>query len=354
MVKERFIHPVILCGGSGTRLWPASRKALPKPFLPLIGDATLFEQAVGRVADHGDAARFADPIIVAGAQHSASIERQMGDCSHRFIVEPSAKNTAPAIALAAACLDPDDIMLVCPSDHHIADEPAFRKAAAAAANLAAQDYLVSFGITPDRPETGYGYLRRGEAIEGGYAIAQFVEKPDRARAEAYLESGEYSWNGGIFAFRAGQLLDELAAHRPAMAEAVLQSVKQGREDASQFHPDAQVFSQIEGDSIDYAVMENTSRAAMVPADMGWSDIGNWAALQDALQAEGDRVDGDGNVRRGTADFVDCGNVFASTDGPRISAVGVQDICIIVSDGEVLVTTRDGAQLVGKLPGATDQ
>ncbi|MEL6529536.1 MAG: sugar phosphate nucleotidyltransferase, partial [Pseudomonadota bacterium] len=208
MSKTPFIHPVILCGGSGTRLWPLSRKAVPKPFLPLIGETTLFEQAVGRVA--GDD-RFAEPIIVAGPQHCDLIEAQMRGRAHRLIVEPAAKNTAPAIGLAAALIDPDDIMLVCPSDHHIADEAAFRACAIAAASLAAEDYLVSFGIAAERPETGYGYLKHGEPLAGGFEIAQFVEKPDLAAAQTYLESGNYSWNGGIFAFRAGQLLDELAA-----------------------------------------------------------------------------------------------------------------------------------------------
>jgi len=342
------IHPVILCGGSGTRLWPMSRKQRPKPFLPLIGETTLFEQAVGRVGNDG---RFADPVIVAGPQHGALIEEQMHGARHRLVVEPAAKNTAPAIALAAALLPANDIMLVCPSDHHIADEAAFRAAAVAAAHLAAQDHMVAFGIAPDHPETGYGYIQRGEALEGGYAIAQFVEKPDRARAERYLASGDYSWNGGIFAFRAGALLNELHSHRPAMAQAVVDAVAKGVDDGTRFHPDAAVFAGIEGDSIDYALMENTARAAMVPADMGWSDIGNWAALADALDADADDA---GNVARGAADLVDCNGVMATTDGPRISAVGLQDVCIIVSDGEVLVTTRDGAQVVGKLPGASNQ
>ncbi|MEP3422955.1 MAG: sugar phosphate nucleotidyltransferase [Erythrobacter sp.] len=354
MVKDHPIHPVILCGGSGTRLWPVSRKTLPKPFLPLIGDTTLFEQAIGRVSGDASDGGFAAPIVVAGPQYGSVIEQQLDGIEHRLIVEPAAKNTAPAIALAAASLDPDDIMLVCPSDHHIADETAFRNAALSAAHLAAQDYLVSFGITPESPETGYGYLRRGEELPGGHKIARFVEKPDLVRAQTYLESGEYSWNGGIFAFRAGQLIDELTAHRPEMAEAVLASVRQGRSEGSRFYPSAEVFAGIQGDSIDYAVMENTARAAMVPADMGWSDIGNWAALQDALTAAPVGSDCGTNVRKGAVDLIDCRHVLASTDGPRISAVGVADICIVVSGGEVLVTTRDGAQLVGRLPGAAEQ
>ena len=360
------IHPVILCGGSGTRLWPVSRKSCPKPFLPLIGDTTLFEQAIERVA--GDD-QFAAPMIVAGAAHLPLITAQMHGAEHRIVVEPMARNTAPAIALAAALLPPDAIMLVCPSDHYIADCAAFRRAAIAAAQLAAQDYLVAFGIAAGRPETGYGYLRRGAAISGGFEIAQFVEKPDLERARGYLASGEYSWNGGIFAFRAGALLDELAAHCPQMAKAVQDAVAKGREAGAHFHPDADSFAAIAGESIDYAVMENTQRAAMVSADMGWSDIGNWAALQDALsqdqetpdQGEADQSgadrgeqNGPGNCARGPADLIDCNNVMAFSDGPRISAVGLENVCIVVSDGEILVTTRGAAQKVGKLPGAAKQ
>jgi len=343
------IHPVILCGGSGTRLWPVSRKPKPKPFLPLVSEETLFEQAVRRVA--GDD-RFAPPLVVAGAAHADLITAQLGDApGARLVIEPAARNTAPAIALAAALLPAEAVMLVCPSDHHIADSAAFRAAALAAAALAREDYLVSFGIAADRPETGYGYLRRGEPLAGGYVIRQFVEKPDLERAREYLASGEYSWNGGIFAFRAGHLLAEFAAHRPEMARLVAEAVAGGVAEGARFHPAAEPFAQIDGDSIDYAVMENTARAAMVTADMGWSDIGNWAALAEALAGEADEG---GNVARGAVDLAACRDVFATTDGPRISAVGLEGVCIIVSQGEVLVTTREGAQAVGKLPGAVNQ
>jgi mannose-1-phosphate guanylyltransferase/mannose-1-phosphate guanylyltransferase/mannose-6-phosphate isomerase len=323
---------------------------VPKPFLPLLSDETLFEQAVRRVA--GDD-RFAPPMVVAGTDHADLIMAQLGDMpGARLVIEPAAKNTAPAIALAAALLPADAVMLVCPSDHHIADSAAFRAAALAAAALARDDYLVSFGIAADRPETGYGYLQRGEPLAGGFAIRRFVEKPDLVRAQEYLASGDFSWNGGIFAFRAGHLLSELAAYRPDMARLVAEAVASGRDDGARFHPAAGPFAMIDGDSVDYAVMENTARAAMVPADMGWSDIGNWAALADALAND---ADFSGNVARGGhVDFVQCGGVLAVTDGPRISAVGLSDLCIIVSGGEVLVTTRDGAQMVGKLPGAVNQ
>ncbi len=216
------IYPVILCGGSGTRLWPLSTPERPKPFLPLIGERTLFQQALDRVADR---ANFAEPVVVAGAAHVPWIEAQAE--THRLIVEPSARNTAPAIALAAASLDPDAIMLVCPSDHHIAQPDAFCEAVKHAVDLAKQDWLVSLGIAPDKPETGFGYIKLGEAMGEGHMVARFEEKPDAARAAEYLAEGEYVWNAGIFVFRAGHFLDELARHRPTMAGLVRSAVSSG-------------------------------------------------------------------------------------------------------------------------------
>lgn len=341
------IVPVVLCGGSGTRLWPRSRKTKPKPFLPLIGERTMFEATLGRC---GDPEQFASPVIVTGTAHLEHVEEQTGGApGATVIVEPEAKNTAAAIALAAGRLPPDAVMLVCPSDHHIADEPAFRSAAAAAAKLAAEGWLVAFGITATAPETGYGYIKRGDPLEGGYRVDRFVEKPDLATAQQFLADGNYSWNGGIFAFRAGRFLDELAAHRPALAEAAAKSVSGGSEDGSRFYPDAAAFAVIEPESVDYAVMEETDRAAMVPASMGWSDIGNWAALRDATDS-----DHDGNSVRGRAELVDCTGVFVDTDGPRVSVIGLKDVAIVVDGDEVLVTTMEGAQKVGKLGGAAKQ
>ncbi len=347
MTDVTLIHPVILCGGSGTRLWPKSRKVMPKPFLPLFGNQTLFQQACTRC---GDAGQFAPPTIVAGSAHVDLIAQQSPAKDTQIIVEPAARNTAPAIALAAARIDPQAIMLVCPSDHHIADTQAFRDAAAAAANLARAGKLVAFGITPDRPETGYGYIKRGGELDGGFAIERFVEKPDLARAEAFLADGGYAWNGGIFTFRAGQLLDELSQHRPDMVQAVKDAVANGHSDGAQFHPDSAAFAAIEGDSIDYALMENTQNAAMVPVAMGWSDIGDWSALLEALES-----DEQGNsCSAPNAELVDCANVLAVSDGPRISAIGLEDIIVVVDGDEVLVTRRQDAQRVGKLGGAQDQ
>ena len=342
------IHPVILCGGSGTRLWPRSRISKPKPFLPLVGEDTLFEQTVARCDRN---AGFAAPIVVTGTAHLAHVEAQLaGNSEARVIVEPSARNTAAAIALAALRLPADAVMLVCPSDHHIADSAAFQGGARAAAALARQGWLVSFGIEATGPETGFGYLQQGEAIDsGGFKVARFVEKPDRARAEQFLAHGGYAWNGGIFAFRAGTFLDELAAHRPQIAAHARAAVAKGREQGVEFHPDAEEFAQIDNESVDYAVMENTSRAAMVRANMGWSDIGNWKALHTARSS-----DASGNTVIGNAELVDCRNVLVDSDGPRVSVIGLDDVVVVVDGNEVLVTTRAGAQLVGKLGGAANQ
>lgn len=342
------ITPVILCGGSGTRLWPRSRAVKPKPFIPLVGDSTLFRATIDRA---GDAALFDAPIIVTGQAHTGLCEEQLlpGE-EATIIVEPSARNTAAAIALAACRLPADAIMLVCPSDHHIGDVDAFRAAASAAARLARDGWLVSFGIEATAPETGFGYLLSGEAIgDGGHRVERFVEKPDHATAEAFLADGRYAWNGGIFAFRAGSFMDELSRHRPAIANAVRQSVAAGCRDGARFYPAAAAFDAIIPESVDYAVMENTDRAAMVAANMAWSDIGNWQALHAAQP-----VDADGNHVRGAAELVDCRNVMVMSDGPHVSAIGLDNVIIVVDGDNVLVTTADGVQRVGKLSGAVNQ
>lgn len=333
------IYPVILCGGGGTRLWPRSRPASPKPFLPLLGERSLFQQTLDRVAD---SSIFATPVVVAGSQHIPLIREQSDIGAIDLIAEPQGKNTAPAIALAAHRLPADAVMLVCPSDHFIGDSGAFTAAATSAAKLARDGHLVAFGITPDAPETGYGYIKRGAELNGGFAIERFVEKPDLETAKKFLAEGGFSWNGGIFAFKAGQFLAELARHRPVMAELVCTAVENGEMRDQCFVPDAAAFGQIESDSVDYAVMERTATAAMVPATMGWSDIGNWQALRDARSAESS----------GRYELVDCRNVMVDSDGPRVSVIGLDDVIVIVDGDEVLVTSASGAQKVGKLAGAS--
>lgn len=346
------IVPVILCGGSGTRLWPRSRVTKPKPFLPLVGDSTLFEATVARCPPE---LGFAPPVVVTGTKHLEHVEAQAaGAPGAAVIVEPAARNTAAAIALAAFRLPADAIMLVCPSDHHIANAAVFAQVAVAAAKLAEDGWLVSFGIEATAPETGFGYLKRGDPIEGhagAFRTAQFVEKPDLERARAFIAEQIYAWNGGIFAFKVSDFLQELIAHRPQIANKVREAVEKGTEDGNCFHPDAETFAVVESDSVDYAVMENTKRAAMVPADMGWSDIGNWHALHDAL----DRDEQGNSVRgAGSAELVDCRNVLVDSDGPRVSVIGLEDVIVVVDGNDILVTTVAGVQKVGKLHGAANQ
>jgi mannose-1-phosphate guanylyltransferase/mannose-6-phosphate isomerase len=342
------ITTVVLCGGSGTRLWPRSRIARPKPFLPLLGESTLFEATLARCSD---GSIFAAPIVVTGLAHLAHVQEQAAAApGTEIIVEPQAKNTAAAIALAALRLPEDAVMLVCPSDHHIADVPAFTGAACAAAALAQEGWLVTFGIAPNAPETGFGYIRRGEALDhGGFKVAQFVEKPDRTTAERFLSEGGYSWNGGLFCFRAGDFLAELERQRPALAHAVREAVARGKADGPLFFPEPEAFAAIESESVDYAVMEGTGRAAMIPVEMGWSDIGNWHALREARER-----DEAGNAALGRVELVDCRNVMVDTDGPRVSVIGLEDVIIVVDGDEVLVTSAAGAQKVGKLAGAQSQ
>ena len=346
------ITPVILCGGSGTRLWPRSRAVKPKPFLPLIGDSTLFEATLARAGEDGG---FGPPVIVTGTAHVEQVEAQLGgQAGAQIIIEPCARNTAAAIALAALRLPGDAVMLVCPSDHHIGDVAAFRSAASAAAALARESWLVSFGIEATGPETGFGYLQRGESILGiGFKVARFIEKPDLSRAKAFLAEGGYAWNGGIFAFRVSDFLRELGAHRPQILAAARKAVAGGHADGRRFHPEPEAFSAIEGESVDYAVMENTAHAAMVAVDMAWSDIGNWEALHVALDrdAAGNAVRGAGAAR---AELVECRNVLVDSDGPRVSVIGLENVIIVVDGEDILVTSAAGAQKVGKLYGAANQ
>lgn len=339
--EVQVIQPVVLCGGSGTRLWPLSRADRPKPFLPLLGERTLFQQTLDRL---DDSSLFARPLIVAGEKHVPLVEQQAGDYS--LIVEPAARNTAPAIALAAARVEPDTILLVCPSDHHIADRQAFLEAVAKAQGLARDGKLVCFGIEPDRPETGYGYIEKGESLGEGHKVARFVEKPDEATAQAYLESGRFAWNSGMFVFRAGTFMDELARHRPEMAKAARQAVENGSEDGAQFYPESSAFTRIKGESVDYALMENTAHAAVVSADIGWSDIGDWNSLMNAREAAGLGLLADGTRT------IDADGVMTVGMDRRVSVVGLDNVIVVVDGGDVLVLSRDAAQAVKNL--ATDK
>lgn len=341
MNDSRRITPVILSGGSGTRLWPLSRTGRPKQLLSLTAAETMLQLTARRCAD---AARFEAPIVVASLAHAEIIESQLGEAGlepSALILEPAARNTAPAIALAALGVDPEALLLVMPSDHVIKDIGAFHAAIEAARPAVEQGWLATFGITPDAPSTGYGYIRRGEAIAPGVHRAErFVEKPDAETAVSYLASGDYLWNGGIFLFSARAYLEALQAHAPEIASAARAAMESARREGRRMLPDAEAFVRSPSDSIDYAVMEKAGRVAVAPVDMGWSDVGSW----DALHELGPR-DADGNVHLGEVLAIDAKGCLIRSDGPLIAAVGVRDLIVIATGDAVLILPRGSSQEV---------
>jgi len=338
------IVPVILSGGSGTRLWPMSRPELPKQFLSLTAADTMLQLTANRARGRG----FAAPIVVANATHADEVEAQLsgvGLAASALILEPAGRNTAPAIALAAlAAGSPEDVLLVMPSDHVIADVPAFHAAIDAALPLVGEGWLVTFGIEPDAPETGYGWIAIGEEIAGGvHRVARFVEKPPLDRAEAMLAAGGHAWNGGIFLFRADMFLGALASYAPEILHAAQQSMAGAARDGTRITPDAAAFAASPSDSIDYAVMEKAERVAVVPVQMGWSDVGSW----DALHAISERDDDD-NTQHREVIMLDSRNCLIRSDRIRIAAVGVSDLVVVASGDDVLIVPRGRSQEVKKL------
>jgi mannose-1-phosphate guanylyltransferase/mannose-1-phosphate guanylyltransferase/mannose-6-phosphate isomerase len=289
-------------------------------------------------------AGFAPPLIVANAAHAQMIEDQLGEVgikNAQIILEPIGRNTAPAIAAAALMLDRDAIMLVMPSDHVIRDIDAFRAAVTAALPLVKDSWLATFGITPDAPETGYGYIKRGsELAPGVFAVDRFVEKRDAATAKSYLDEGGYSWNGGIFLFGAGVYLDALAHYAPEMLEAVSKSMARARTEGSLTFPDPHDFAASPGQAVDYAVMEKADRVAVVPVEMGWSDVGSWDALHAILP--GDET---GNVHHGEVVAIDTSHCLIRSEGPLVAAVGVKDLIVIATPDAVLILPRGSSQEV---------
>jgi mannose-1-phosphate guanylyltransferase/mannose-6-phosphate isomerase len=340
--------PLILSGGSGTRLWPVSRKNLPKQFLALAGKGTLFQQTIARTRQLPD---IATPIVVASEDHRFLAADQLLEAGIKdatIVLEPLARNTAPAIALGALQAlqrDANAVLLVLPADHLIGDTDAFVDAVKQAMPLAAQDWLVTFGIRPDRPETGFGYIRRAEAIDGnGYRVEQFVEKPDLSTAEAYLTDGGYDWNSGMFLFKASRYLEELAAHAPVMLVAVREAHAKASADLDFVRIDRDAFALVPDKSIDYAVMEKTQRAAVIPVSCAWSDIGSWSALW----LTGDK-DAEGNLCEGDTMAVDTRNsLLRSHDRHLLATVGVDDLIVVTTPDATLVAHRDAAQDVKKI------
>ena len=340
--NSRAIHPVILSGGAGTRLWPLSRKLYPKQLLPLVGGGTMIQDTVRRVSGP----EFASPIVICNQDHRFLVAEQLraaGAGNSKIVLEPVGRNTAPAAAVAALMLtanDPDAIMLVMPADHIIGDRKAFLEAVNVAAIAAIDNSIVTFGITPTAPETGYGYIQRAVATDlvGCYAVERFVEKPDRQTAVGYLEDGDYCWNSGIFLFKAQAYLDELARLEPAMFALCKSSLCDGHADRDFLRLDEKPFAACPSKSIDYAVMEHAQKVKVVPVDMGWSDVGSWLSLW-----ENSLADIDGNVSSGDVVMHNVTNSYLRTDGPMIATVGLQDVIVVATTDAVLVAHRDAAQ-----------
>ena len=334
------LQPVLLSGGSGTRLWPLSREAYPKQFLALAGDDTMVQATWRRVAPLAGAA----PIVVANEDHRFLVAeqlRQAGAPRAAILLEPAGRNTAPAIAAAAlqATADgADPLLLVLPSDHVVTDEAAFHAAVREAIPAAAGGARVTFGIVPGAPETGFGYIQ-AEAGDGVRAVRRFVEKPDAATAARYLSEGGYYWNSGMFLFRASRFLAELGRHAPAMLAAVRAACDGAVRDGDFIRLDKAAFEACPADSIDYAVMEKTDRAMVLPVDIGWNDVGSWSALWE-VSAQ----DGDGNAHHGDVIAVDSRNSYAWARR-LVALVGVDDLVVVETDDAVLVAHKDKVQQV---------
>jgi mannose-1-phosphate guanylyltransferase/mannose-6-phosphate isomerase len=335
------IHPVILSGGAGTRLWPLSRASYPKQLLKLSSQRTMLQDTVARgLIDVG----FAAPVLVCNEDHRFLVDdqlQQIGIKPQAILLEPKARNTGPAIAAAALWLlarDPDALMLVQPSDHVIASPADFHRGVMRGLAAAQEGRLVTFGIKPARPDTGYGYIQSGEALSDGvFGVDRFVEKPDRETAQRFLDSGTFFWNSGIFLLSARAYLGELSRINPVMLEACERAVRDGQEDLAFFRLGAEPFGEAPSLSIDHAVMEHTSRAAVVPVDMAWSDVGSWPALRDIATA-----DGDGNVLQGDVLAERMTNSYVRSEGRLVAAVGLDNVVVVATDDAVLVADANSA------------
>ena len=350
------IIPIILSGGAGTRLWPLSWGNHPKQFLPLVSERTMIQETLLRLKG----LEIGSPIISCGEGHRFMVAEQIGEimgdlnikaCDKalgpQIILEPMAKNTAPAIA-AACCAamqqDKDAVVVVLPSDHVIADVGEFQKAVKIAAENAAKGFLVTFGIVPTFPATGYGYIKAGATeVDGAFELLKFVEKPDLSTAQAYVSSGEFSWNSGMFVFKACVFLEELAVHNKEMADLSRQSYENAIFETDFIRLDKTAFEQIKGDSIDYAVMEKTKLGRIVKLNAGWDDVGSWSALYDISPKDENK-----NVLQGDVIALDTTGSYIRAGERTIATIGLENIVVVDSDDSLLIAAKDKIQDVKKV------
>ncbi|MCL4153605.1 UNVERIFIED_CONTAM: hypothetical protein GTU68_035673 [Idotea baltica] len=340
------IIPAVMCGGVGSRLWPMSRALYPKQLLPLLSEQTMLQETVARVTDN---ARFAPPVMLCNADHRFLIAAQLQEAGVEhggIILEPAGRNTAPAVALAALHADaPHALLLVLAADHMIGKPEAFRAAIDQASVAALDGHLVTFGIEPTHPSTGYGYIRMGSAeiAPGVQAVDQFVEKPDQTKAEGFLADGGYRWNAGMFLFRADRYLEELERHAPDILASCREAMAGAQTDLDFIRPAEAAFLACRSDSIDYAVMEKSDRAAVAPCDLGWSDIGSWTQLWEV-----GAKDAAENVSIGDTMLQDTAGCYIRSDDKLIATVGVEDLVIVSTPDAMLVAHKDRAQDVKQI------
>jgi mannose-1-phosphate guanylyltransferase/mannose-6-phosphate isomerase len=340
------IIPVILSGGSGTRLWPASRSMYPKQLLPLVSDATMLQETAARL--RGMPGTTDECLIVCNEAHRFLVAEQMAaiEVHAQIMLEPKGRNTAPAVALAAFQIARDDenaLMLVMPADHVIRDVAAFQAAVGRGVEAAEQGKLVTFGIVPSRPETGYGYVKAKPDGDAAVAVEAFVEKPDLATAEQYVAGGEHFWNSGMFLFSAKAYLHELSQLSPKIYEKVAKSAENLENDLNFIRPDATAFAESPSDSIDYAVMEKTDAAMMVPLDAGWSDVGSWAALHEVCDS-----DADGNATSGDVMMHGCKDTLVQAESRLVMAIGLENVVVVETKDSTLVAHKAHSQDVKKV------